>query len=67
MKLRLTAEIEILPKDIKANGTDKFEVIEITEAKDKKTKIVVLNDNFTSNDIQQLNDFKELKIYFATT
>ena len=67
LKLRLTAEIEILPKDIKANGTDKFEVIEITEAKDKKTKIVVLNDNFTSNDIQQLNDFKELKIYFATT
>lgn len=67
LKLRLTAEIESLPKDIKANGTDKFEIIEITEAKDKKTKIVVLNDNFTSNDIQQLNDFKELKIYFATT
>lgn len=67
LKLKLTAEIESLPKDIKTNGTNKFEVIEITEAKDKKTKIVVLNDNFTSNDIQQLNDFKELKIYFATT
>jgi phosphatidylserine/phosphatidylglycerophosphate/cardiolipin synthase-like enzyme len=67
LKLKLTAEIESLPKDIKTNGTDKFEVIEITEAKDKRTKIVVLNDNFTSNDIQQLNDFKELKIYFATT
>lgn len=67
LKLKLTAEIESLPKDNKTNGTDKFEVIEITEAKDKKTKIVVLNDNFTSNDIQQLNDFKELKIYFATT
>lgn len=67
LKLRLTAEIESLPKDIKANGTDKFEVIEITEAKDTKTKIVVLNDNFTSNDIQQLNDLQELKIYFATT
>ena len=67
LKLKLTAEIERLPKDNKTNGTDKFEVIEITEAKDKKIKIVVLNDNFTSNDIQQLNDFKELKIYFATT
>ncbi len=66
LKLKLTAEIESLPKDIKTNGTDKFEVIEITEAKDKKTKIVVLNDSFTPNDIQQLNDFKELKIYSAT-
>jgi phosphatidylserine/phosphatidylglycerophosphate/cardiolipin synthase-like enzyme len=67
LKLRLTAEIESLPKDIKVNGTDKFEVIEITEAKDKKTKVVVLNDSFIPNDIQQLNDLKELKIYFATT
>jgi len=64
LKLKLTAEIENLPKDIKTNGIDKFEVIEITEAKDKKTKIVVLKDCFTPNDIQQLNDFKELKIYF---
>jgi phosphatidylserine/phosphatidylglycerophosphate/cardiolipin synthase-like enzyme len=67
LKLRLTAEIESLQKDIKANCTDKFEVIEITEPKDKKTKVVVLNDSFTPNDIHQLNDLKELKIYFATT
>ena len=67
LKLKLTAEIERLPKDIKTNGTDKFEVVEITEAKDKKTKVVVLKDSFTPNDIQQLNDLKELKIYFATT
>ncbi|MBK7182311.1 MAG: hypothetical protein IPH89_04915 [Bacteroidetes bacterium] len=67
LKLKLTAEIESLPKDIKANGTDKFEVIEITEVKDKKTKIVVLKDSFTPNDIQQLNDLKELKMYFVTT
>ena len=67
LKVKLTAEIESLPKDIKTNGTDKFEVIEITGDMDKKTKIVVLNDNFTSNDIQQLNDLEELKIYFATT
>jgi len=67
LKLKLTAEIESLPKDIKTNGKDKFEVIEITEAKDKKSKIVVLKDSFTSNEIQQLKDLKELKIYLATT
>ena len=67
MKLKLIADFESLPKDIKTNGTDKFEVIEITEAKDKKTKIVVLKDSFTTNDIQQINELKELKIYFATT
>ncbi len=66
LKLKLIAEIESLPKNIKTNGKDKFEVIEITEAKDQKTKIVVINDSFTPNDIQQLNDFKELKIYSAT-
>ena len=63
----MTEEIENLPRDIKTNGIEKFEVIEITEAKDKKTKIVVLKDSFKPNDIQQLNDFKELKIYFETT
>lgn len=67
LKVRLTAEIESLPKDIKTNGTGKFEVVEFTEARDKKTKIVVLNDNFTSNDIQQLNDLNDLKLYYATT
>lgn len=67
LMLKLTAEIENISKDIKTNGTDKFEVIEITEAKDKKTKIVVLKDSFTPNDIQQINDFKELKIYFEKT
>lgn len=67
LEVKLTAEIESLTKDIKTNGSEKFEVIEITAAKDKKVKIVVINDNFTSNDIQQLNDWKELKIYYATT
>jgi phosphatidylserine/phosphatidylglycerophosphate/cardiolipin synthase-like enzyme len=67
LKLRLIAEIDSLPNDIKANGTAKFEVIEITEAKYRKTNVVVLKDSFTPNDIQQLNDLKELKIYFATT
>lgn len=66
LKVKLTAEIESLPKDIKTNGIDKFEIIEITEAKDKKTKVVVLKDNFTPNDIQQLNDLKEHKLYFDT-
>jgi hypothetical protein len=65
LKLKLTAEIESLPREIKTSGTDKFEVIEITKAKDKRTKIVVLKDNFTPYDIQQLIDLKELEIFFA--
>jgi phosphatidylserine/phosphatidylglycerophosphate/cardiolipin synthase-like enzyme len=67
LKIKLTAEIESLPKDIKTNGAEKFEVKEITEAKGKKTKIVVLNDNFTIDDIQQISDLQELKLYYATT
>jgi hypothetical protein len=67
LKIKLKAEIESLQKDIRANGTDKFEVIEITEEKDKKTKVVVIKDSFSPNDIQQLNDLKELKIYIVPT
>jgi len=65
LKLKLTAEIEDLPKNIKANGTDKFEVIEVEEAKGKKTKLVVLKKNFAVEDLQQLNDLKECRINFA--
>lgn len=66
LKVKLTAEIESLPKGIKTNGANKFEVIEITEAKDKKTKVVVLKESFKTDDIQKLNDFKEHKLYFDT-
>lgn len=65
LKLKLTAEIEDLPKSIKANGTDKFEVIEVEEAKGGKTKLVVLKKNFAVEDLQQLNDLKECRIHFA--
>lgn len=65
LKLKLTAEIEDLPMNFKANGTDKFEVIEVEEAKGKKTKLVVLKNNFAVEDLQQLNDWKECRIHFA--
>lgn len=65
LKLKLTAEIEDLPKHIKANGTDKFEVIEVEEKKGEKSKLVVLNKNFNTDDLQQLNDLKECRIHFA--
>jgi phosphatidylserine/phosphatidylglycerophosphate/cardiolipin synthase-like enzyme len=64
-KHKLTAEIDDLPKNIKTNGTDKFEVIEITEAKGRQSKIVVLKDDFKTEDIQQLNDLKDHRLYFA--
>ena len=65
LKLKLTAEIEDLPKNFKANGSDKFEVIEVEEAKGKKSKLVVLKKNFNADDLQQLNDLKECRIHFA--
>lgn len=65
LRLKLTAEIEDLPKNIKANGTNKFEVIEVEEAKGKKLKLVVLKNNFSVEDLQQLNDLKECRIHFA--
>ena len=68
LNLKLTAEIESLPKNIKTFGEDKFEVIEISEANGKKTKIVVLKDGFIPDDIQQLSDLHdELKIFFETS
>lgn len=65
LKLKLTAEIEDLPKNIKANGTDKFEVIEVEETKGKKTKLVVINTKFEINDIDKIKEWKDLKIFSA--
>ncbi len=67
LKVKLIAEIENIPNDIKTSVAGKFEIIEIPVTKDKKTKIVVLNSNFTPNDIQQLTDLKEMKIYYTAT
>lgn len=64
-KYKLTAEIDDLPKNIKTNGADKFEVIDITESKGRQSKIVVLKDDFKTEDIQQLNDLKDHRLYFA--
>lgn len=63
LKVKLTAEIEDLPMKYKANGTDKFEVIEVEEDKGKKSKFVVINGKFDHTDISKLTEWKDLKIY----
>lgn len=65
LKVKLTAEIEDLPAKHKANGADKFEVIEVEEDKGKKTKLVVVNSKFELNDIDKIQEWKDLKIYSA--
>lgn len=64
LKLKLTAEIEDLPKNIQVNGTDKFEVIEVEEVKGEKTKLVVLKKNFAVEDLKQLGELKDCRIYY---
>lgn len=65
LKVKLTAEIEDLPAKYKANGADKFEVIEVEEDKGKKSKLVVINSKFEHNDIDRIKEWKDLKIYSA--
>ncbi len=65
LKVKLTAEIEDLPSKYKANGADKFEVIEVEEDKGKKSKLVVVNSKFEINDIDKIQEWKDLKIYSA--
>jgi len=65
LKVKLTAEIEDLPAKYKANGADKFEVIEVEEDKGKKSKLVVVNSKFEINDITKIQEWKDLKIYSA--
>ncbi len=64
LEVRLIAEIKNLPENIKTNVADKFEVIKTSEGKDKKTKIVVINDNFTCEDVQQLNELKDAELFY---
>lgn len=64
LNVKLTAEIEDLPTQYKTHTSDKFEVIEIEEHK-VKSKIVVLKNTFKIDDINQLNELKDLKLYFA--
>jgi len=63
LKVKLTADIEELPAKYKANGAVKFEVIEVEEDKGKKSKFVVINGKFEHNDINNLSEWKDLKIY----
>jgi len=65
LKVKLTAEIEELPKKHKATGADKFEVIEVEEDKGKKSKLFVINSKFELNDMDKIIEWKDLKIYSA--
>lgn len=65
LKVTLTAEIEDLQAKYKVNGADKFEVIEVEEDKGKKTKLVVIKSKFEINDIEKIQEWKDLKIYSA--
>jgi len=40
-------------------------VIEVEENKGKKSKFVVINGKFEHNDINNLSEWKDLKIYTA--
>ncbi len=64
LRFKLIADIEPLPKDYKINAFYKFEVIENVEPKEKNTQIVVINDNFSTNDIGELSSYSALKIYY---
>ena len=63
LKVKLTAEIEDLPTEYKADGADKFEVIEVEEDNGKKSKFVVINGKFEHNDVDKLSEWKDLTIY----
>lgn len=65
LRVKLTAEIENLPAKYKVNGADKFEVIEVEEDKGKKTKLIVIKSKFEINDIDKIQEWKDLKIYSA--
>lgn len=64
LNVKLTAELEDLPKQYQTNTSENFEVIEIEENK-VKSKIVVLKNTFEVDDINQLSELKDLKVYFA--
>ena len=65
LKVKLIAEIEDFPAKYKANGVDKFEVIEVEEDQGKKTKLVVIKNKFEINDIDKIQEWKHLKRYSA--
>jgi hypothetical protein len=65
LKVKLTADIEDLPDKYKVNGKDKFEVFEIEESNGKNSQILIINDKFEIGDLLEIQELKELKIYYA--
>lgn len=65
LKVKLTADIEDLPEKYKVIGKDKIEVLQIEESKGKNSQILIINDNFEVGDLPEIQELKELKIYYA--
>lgn len=64
LKMRLSAEIEGLPIKFKEITVEnKFKVIEFEEEKGKKSKLVVINNEFELSDLDKIQEWKDLKIY----
>jgi len=63
LKIRLTAEIEGVPVKLIAKGLDKFEILETDDEKGKKTKLVVINNEFDFSDLDKIQEWSDLKIY----
>ena len=63
LTLKLLAEIDDLPTGYKVNGNQIFEVSEVEEVKGKKSKFVVITDKFSINDLNAIQEWKDLGIY----
>jgi len=63
LTLKLLAEIDELPVGYKVKGNQIFEVSEVEEVKGKKSKIVVITDKFSINDLNAIQEWKDLRIY----
>jgi phosphatidylserine/phosphatidylglycerophosphate/cardiolipin synthase-like enzyme len=63
LKVKLVAEINELPQSIKVTGKGRFEVIQVEEAKGKRKTVVLLRKDFTVQDLPQLMDYTDCRVY----
>lgn len=64
VKWNLIAEIADLPGNIKADGNDLFEIVEVEEEKGIISKLVVIKNDFAADDIVKLDQWKDLRIFY---
>lgn len=63
LKVKLSAEIEDSPVKHKVTGDSNFEIVEIEDGKKGKSKVVVVNSKFDVDELDLIQQWKELKIY----